>query len=524
MSNIKGITNTHSLGISFPNFSRQEMLRVLNSYDYYSWWEEKNNNEKEIILTDLHELDHFCHLVSSPFGVLLFRIQHVLVRDVAFLADLFNKVGIQIDNTGQPLVDWLIEKGLKKYKEKSRKKDELIIKYILIEIVPGIRCLMDLFQLLTADSLPKKFEELTVQDFCSLLNNAYGYLRRRNDIDIDYGELGSTEKKWDDIGFIWDSKLPPNTKVFDKKLPFLSMGSLLETLAYTREYKLIYDSFAYHGEEIIKEETSKWLKNRVPKKYRDHVYFLINLFKNPSTTRRYIYNYLCSKIDICSGSSQIIKTRHYVEDEWSFFFYHTLKSKKIWEFHEQKKQQNISSIKNIISRDRLFGKRSNWRNTDLKKVLINNNIHLLKMEKMFLKGLKRRYSVMASEAKGATPKLTFSDLVWLIEYKDTFKPNLSEEIFSSETWLSDIIKEVIYGVLHTIIPDIVLRILEGKPILIPTDKFEKIENFFKTEFSKTFEHNAMNDAMKIAKQLFEEEFQELIFPGIKIIWYIPIKN
>ncbi len=282
--------------------------------------------------------------------------------------------------------------GLNELKQKFTQlsSDVNIIRYLEFEVIPGIKNLQSLLKLLTSKQLPKEFNEMTIGEFCKLLNETNLYLRKRSDVDIEYVD----EQDWKDVGFIWDTELPLSTKLFIKDVPFFSYSNLLETAAYLNEYRLASRNGA--NENFF----NNWTNNHVPNEYKDIISFFMALFKDPSKARAFLSTFFDTRIDITTGANSEERPVHLVEEEWPFLIIqmqHDLTGQL-----DKRRQNSIAGYKSIIKRGILFGDKSNWRNTekDQLKSQMHFSKHLSRIESSFLTGIKRKLELKELELEG----------------------------------------------------------------------------------------------------------------------------
>ena len=510
-----GKISTNSLCVSFPSFTNEDLTSLYSKYGNGEKINYRQINlenipevDSQMILTDAHEFDHFYQLVSSSVGINLFRIYNTLIADVGWISNEFNKAELKIDNTGKDLVNWLKKTGIKKLNSRLQTlgKDNKIITYIRVEIIPGLEALQKLILILTSISVPKELKSITVNDFCDLLNQAYSYLRKRADLDIEYGNKYS----WKDKGFKWGSKLPSNHKVFTQAGTFLSYSNILECLAYIHEYRII--KIGGSSKNFI----NKWLKERVPTKYRDLLIPLLQVY-DPDGARGFLLSYLNSRIDIASGNPKEKNEVILIEEEWPFFLYLGVNNPD--EFHLKRLNNGINGCKAILKRRKLFGEKSNWRNpaNNLAMKNLSFTSFFNRLEKYFLTAIKRKHDHLIKLKKGKKSYINLNDLVMNIEYKDTFTFNRLTKKINHKDALKELTNLWI-SVFHPVLAQVALRIFAGEPIEDPFYKINKLEKIYSFMLKENMNHKTLATYIDSFKPFFSRDCFEYIFSGFELSW------
>lgn len=518
---------TQSMGVFFPEFSFDDFRTILNKYGNGEElqlenfdWNSLPPRDKNILLTDLHEFDHYDHLIASPFGILLFRIYNVLTRDVIWLGKEFEKLGLALNNGGKPLMEWLINEGVGIYEAKKRlaatgAKD---IEYLTFEVIPGLFAVTSLLELITSKNLPPKYKNLTVGEFCAILNWAYRYLRKRCDVDIIF--KNGQRSDWEDVGFVWDTKLPKSTRIFQEGVPFFSYFNILECLAYFRELKYLDKQNANNG------VFGEWFKERFPADYYWHYQLFNLLFKDPTKTRGYLNTFLDSRVDLTSGSKNIHKTKHFVEEEWPFFIINDIQSS--FDIHTGKLSNRVQGLQAVVDRGRLFGEDSNWRKLAGDQfAAMDFNSYALGLEKKFLEGIRRLLIIREAELRKEFLSIDVHDLIGFIEYADIIR--FSKKDFRYDFTVEELQEYVLKHLFSCLFPWILtigINVVNGNFTPIPEDFAQKVRKSIETHFHEIFSDQTLldNQFNEISNNLFAIENLEKIFLGVEINWFVPVKR
>jgi hypothetical protein len=521
MNKFYGSVCTHSLIVSFPNYTRTELNDIFQKYgngqelqqEKYNW-NNLSKSEQYLILTDHHEFDHFFQLISSQFGILLFRLHHIIASDISWLGKEFDSLGLKIDNTGTKFTVWLQNVGLESYFSRAKLTRNKIdqYKYIKYHILPGLQNIESLLTLLTSTTLPNEYSKITVREFCSLLNSTNSYLKKHSDICIENGDGSS----WTELGFQWKSKLPSDTKLFQENAPFLSYSNLLEVSAYLKEFRLLIRQGG------SKSSVNSWLKERVPPEYHSLFILLLETFGSPSAARAVISSYFDSRLDICSDDCTNSNSVQFVEEEWPFFMFSSFANYN--EQHIKRRRMAIKGYTNIVNRNILFGAESGWRKLDPKMYLkgMEFNSHLLTLEKTFLEAIKRKLKTKIDEDNNAYSQLYLSDLVGIIESNDDY--NFRKVGSSIDMEPISMIIQLSFSVLHSYIPQIANRILHGRPIHIPIDKFERLKSSINDRYSNHLSEKLLKEFFEFLETFYQEEYMQSVFKGVSLNWFVPVKK
>jgi len=511
-----GSISLHSLGLFYPNYRRDELQGVYEKYgDGKELKLDKHDinsipdYERNIILTDIHEIDHFNQLISSPFGILLFRTYQALMLDVIWIGKQFAMQGLKVTNHRSHLVDWLKKEGITKLSAaiKQGSDKDWVPYYLEVEVIPGIKALEKLLSLLTSKTLPTEFEDLTAQGFCEILNDANLYLRKRCDIDIEYKD--ETFKGWKDTGFVWKTNLLPNTKVFNKEFVFKSPGNIMESIAYLHEYRLLERSNAN------KSTITQWYEKRVPDYCRNIViHFLKHFNGDPSSARGFLTTYLEANLDIATGISN--QRERLVEDEWSFFM--GKNGRNMEDEYLFKINNSISGFQSLLNRKKLFGTRSNWRKIDKPEhAPAYYSEHLLRIESSFLKAIERKLSLKKDQLMGKRGKLQLDDLILIFESSNDFNIKYFDPAKIGENLY---LLTYIYPTFYSTLPATALRILNGLPVLYSEKRPQKLITSLKNLFGPNLSENALNEIKGPIENLFKKDHIAKTFTGIDLLWYL----
>ncbi|WP_298418260.1 hypothetical protein [uncultured Kordia sp.] len=512
-----GIVSTHSLFISFPQYTHQQMVAMFRKYGKATNqstlnWNSISAEDKEMILTDRHEFDHFYQLISSTAGILLYRIHTVLGMEVQWFSNKFCEKGLKIENTGTKLTDWLKSSTdllalLKMYDDQEKAKN--LFMYTMHEIIPGMENLEKLLSLLTAKRLPPEFEDMTVKEFCDLLNNSFQYLRRRSDIDLDY----SKEFLDMDDGFIWKTRLNPSEKLFKPNQPFYSYTNILEALAYLEEYRLIQRN---KGSKAAIED---WFANRVPIQYETLIKQTLAQHENdPTPARGYLSSYMDGCVDIAASGKQ--REVYYVEEEWPFFIPHIQQWNSF--IYKARFDNMIRGFKGILSRDYLFGPESNIK-TDVEEneiSFLNHNFYHKEIKDRYFEGIKLKLANKEKMKKGILDQVVLNDTIIGIEYTDKIVPLLKFDSSKKGSFSNALRRYYGYNYFRKI-PSYTMKILKGKLLLVRDDNYKLLE-YLKDDLGTSIPIASLEEMHQNTIQIFKNNDLKKIFCGFKLVMYHPI--
>ena len=373
-----------------------------------SSWSEIPICDRDAYLTDFHEHDHFAQLISSPSGILVWRLYQVLSRDVAWLCRKYAECGVSVCTEGRPLVEWYRSQGraILESAIRGHKKEIAHLQYVDAEVIPGIEGVDNLLQLLTCRQPEKKFKDYTVGKFISLLNFIFPYLSRRCTIP------------WCQV---WKSRKQPNEPLFPhtEQTRSVNLRGLLEVLAYANEKKQLLRTHADHN------DLRHWADHRIPNEFKVPLDSFLKIFGDPGNLRGHLSRCLLGRIDLCSFSG--IEDEIYVEEEWPWWRCRMEPMRSILLL-----KNDLISLQNLCARASLYGPNS-WEpeqnkleqmglaQSRLAQEIISGQLR--RLDRAFLRANKARLNSLICFIKGQFTSIydeAVSELM-LIEYQDSFQ-------------------------------------------------------------------------------------------------------
>jgi hypothetical protein len=198
-----GTTDSHSLSLRLRTASKH-FEAVKQRYGRHNAlstsdipWNECSKEERLSILVHYHEQDHVVVLLSSPFGLLLWRCDQVLRIGASYFISKIVQAGIK--EISLPLTKWYRHDGGRDRMEEAisqgRLPWELPVKYYELEVpmrtlnkldsvceeLDTVRKLKDI---LFGPSPELRFNNMTIGEFLQTANRAYRYLSSRSDLNL----------------------------------------------------------------------------------------------------------------------------------------------------------------------------------------------------------------------------------------------------------------------------------------------------------------------------------------------------
>lgn len=178
-------------------------------------WNLCSDQEKKCYLVEEHEIAHHSLLHSTPLGVLQWRINQVLHRDIEYISGELAKNQIKVPSD-IGLQSWLNSERFSEACKIAGLEAEQInyYKYIISAIENSIL----LREILFSTRISNK-NSVSIGEFLKLINKCFKYMAKRCGLSF------TTE---------WTTNLPPETSLFPEHLSF-NARDLIEVHAIARE-------------------------------------------------------------------------------------------------------------------------------------------------------------------------------------------------------------------------------------------------------------------------------------------------
>ena len=381
-------------------------------------------------------------LISTPVGVLLWRIYQVITRDVQYLARTYKEFGLAIPVhdclSSGGVINWHRASGRTRLNLVSHKvtHGSVRIEYIDQELIHGLESVLQLLDILTCIDPQTKHSNLTSCTFASLLNDVYNYLAIRCDIEVD-------DDRWNGV---WTSE-SPDSLVFEDPMS-LNVLQTLELLAYCRERRTA------RAMQANDTDIENWLKDRVPNCYSELLQnWLAAAGDNETVLREVLIDSVLGRIDLATigacpgwdpnGCGDETLDQHYrdlqsrakrtsdgrikltVECEWPWW-----RSQRV---RKHFRMENVLTIRTILTagavsgHEKLYGPGALWEepvDDQLGDVIGTANpceVHLKNVNEVLLSGIRSRFHSLNLMARGAGQPLEHVDLtkhLLLVEFED----------------------------------------------------------------------------------------------------------
>lgn len=184
----------HTIGLSRSVF---EKLSGPSLAGHHETWLSLSDNERTAYLLEHHELAHHALMFSTPCGVLNWRMNQVVSRDVQWILRKCDELGIPLDTHVPPrqvVTTRVWQSELKRRNDIPRQ-----VKLELLRTIKGLEDVLKLRSILFEPGSPARNPDLTFQQMRGLLSRSFAYLEMRCDITL------RTK---------WTTRLPGSTKVF----------------------------------------------------------------------------------------------------------------------------------------------------------------------------------------------------------------------------------------------------------------------------------------------------------------------
>jgi hypothetical protein len=190
----------HTIGHSrsvFEKFSGK-MLSELGDI-----WAGSTADEQQAYLLEHHEFAHHALMFSTPAGVLNWRLNQVISRDVQWILRKCRQYGIDIP-AGVPPRE-VVSAPAWRLAFMRRADVDQGTKHELLRTISSLEDIIRLRRILFEPGAARTFADLTFGELQELLKRTHGYLGDRCDIRL----CGD-----------WRTRLPPDTKVFPEEKAF----------------------------------------------------------------------------------------------------------------------------------------------------------------------------------------------------------------------------------------------------------------------------------------------------------------
>jgi len=166
-------------------------------------WCSLSEEDRAAYLLEHHEFAHHALMFSTPAGVLNWRMNQVISRDIQWLLLKCTEAGVDFDQLGCPR-DLLTTR---KWQRELRRQNVLdrATKLEVLRTIAGLEDVLLLRQIMFEGGAPAHFADLTFGELRSLLGRTHAYLSDRCDVPLNRR---------------WLTRLPPTTKVFPKGRAF----------------------------------------------------------------------------------------------------------------------------------------------------------------------------------------------------------------------------------------------------------------------------------------------------------------
>jgi hypothetical protein len=220
----------------------------------------------DVFLTQLHEQSHYRQLMSTPFGLMLWRAMNVLAADVHFLARHVSGLRPPLYPPEPPIDEWLSNGGLEQFDRSLREGGSIDPK-----ARPSVRHqgpdLIRYMDFLLQELRVMKFfhyglqqrSELRVGDFISVANLAMEIMNRRSDLQVEV---------------TWSTRLPPETLLLGDGR--FAGNEIIEGAARLEEHRIMGRM------EVSPEMFDKWRRTRIFGVYQPVYEHLLDELKDAS--------------------------------------------------------------------------------------------------------------------------------------------------------------------------------------------------------------------------------------------------
>lgn len=123
-----------------------------------------------------HEASHHRLLTGTPAGILLWRINQIIGRDVFYIRQALREEHVEC--LGELRAFLSSSTFLAKHARAGEK-----LEYVRRDVVPAVENLLQLREIMYGKLPGRRFGDLTFSDLCSLMNRSYAYMAARCGVD-----------------------------------------------------------------------------------------------------------------------------------------------------------------------------------------------------------------------------------------------------------------------------------------------------------------------------------------------------
>lgn len=184
----------HTIGHSRSVFDK---LTGASLATFSKVWPTLADDERRAFLLEHHEFAHHALMFSTPAGVLNWRMNQVISRDVQWILLKCHEYGVRFPEQAQP--QQVLSTRKWKIDFKKRADVDRRTKRELFRTIEGLEDVLLLRRILFEPGAPSHFAELTFGEMRSLLRRTFAYLESRCEVRLHRD---------------WRTRLPLDTKVF----------------------------------------------------------------------------------------------------------------------------------------------------------------------------------------------------------------------------------------------------------------------------------------------------------------------
>ncbi len=184
-------------------------------------WRVATDAEKKAFLLESHEAAHHALLFSTPAGVLLWRINQVLSRDMHFISKMLGEFGLEVPESKSPR-KWMQSKEFFDILRVTQSIDKGRALYLL-HVIKSVEDLLKFRKILFEKDGAVCYKDVTFGVFIELANRVYPYLAERCEVPFDVK---------------WTTRLSLETKIFPSDKSFNVMH-IAECHAIAKELFLL---------------------------------------------------------------------------------------------------------------------------------------------------------------------------------------------------------------------------------------------------------------------------------------------